>query len=1401
MKNTLLFASMMLFGTLQFSHAQVSITNAAPTAVVNFSNSMQTSVGTTPSTRYEGDGFQPNPTLPGRLNSNAWEVKGWSFGNCLFGGTQTVDDFGRGTVAGGVITPGMYAYTDLPATVANPAMLIQPGASGDFDPGSIALRIRNDGTSNLTQIAVNYNLFVRNDQNSSSNFNFSHSADNVVYVDEPLLDYTSPDVADAFQWVNIAIAPSRTCIINGLNIPPGGYYYIRWTTALVSGTGESDEFGLDDISIAGTYGAPAPEINVTSYGNTLLSGDVTPSVTEGTDFAPSYAPMSTLITTLQISYTIQNLGGLPLNVSNVTITGAHASDFILTGFTPGAIPAASATISTLTFTVIFDPSAAGLRQARVNIFSNDSNENPYFFDIQGYGVVPLPDIRVNGATAPNLSIVTDGSLIPNINNCTLFGTLAVGGAGETKAFDIRNDCPYNAPLLLTDPSPYITISGANPSDFTLVSFPTSNSINPGFKRTFSIQFLPTATGIRTAMVTINSNDPDAEGSFTFLIQGTGVAAEMDITGNAQPVISGSTTTSFVNYTFFDYLNINTGTLDRTFNVINSGNVALTIGALSISGAHAGDFSVVTPPPATLAIGASATFTLRFDPSAVGLRTATVSIINSDTNENPYTFAISGYGLDYIPCAFDPIQTLGVQDFETVPATPVWGYTTSGTPTVAAGTAFGATGDGGVSNRFLGGRSLQVANGTGVLTMNNINTTQFSVVELSLRLASLSLNATEGSDISDRVMISVSTDGVTWSNEMDVVGNTNAKWTFLSGTGIATGVYDGNNIVTTFNAGAGGFLTTDGYSTLTLTGLPKSATLGIRISITNNSANEIWAVDNVTLFGRKEVTTVWNGLGWSAGPPSATVKAVIDGDYNTAVNGSLNSCECEIRAGRTVTIGANNYFDIQSDVENSGTLVVENNGSLVQRNDLAANLGIIRVKRHTTNMVAYDYTYWSSPVVGQTLAGLSPNTLADKYFSYDPTIGNWQVIPNGSAIMAPGKGYIIRAPQTFNSTPQPYTAGEFVGMPNNGFIQTPIVVGASNMNLIGNPYASAISANAFLSNPANTGVVEGTIYLWTHNTPVTAYVYNSNDYAVYNFSGSVATRAALTSGVNTNVPTGNIASGQGFFIKGLTNGDAVFNNSMRLTGGNNQFFRMSGGNSIRTQGTANQTPDAIDGIEKNRVWLNLTNSQGAFKQMLVGYIEGATDDIDRGFDGELFNANNFVSFYSIVNNKTMAIQGRALPFHNDDKVILGYHSNLPGVFEIGIDNFDGVLESQDIYLEDKLLNVIHDLKLANYVFETAVGTFNERFELRYTNSLLATDAFNAAGNALIVTAAHNQINLYSQHESMKAVTVYDLLGRNIYENQNINSKKHTIDDVVANQQALIVKIVLENGKIVTRKVIL
>ena len=70
----------------------------------------------------------------------------------------------------------------------------------------------------------------------------------------------------------------------------------------------------------------------------------------------------------------------------------------------------------------------------------------------------------------------------------------------------------------------------------------------------------------------------------------------------------------------------------------------------------------------------------------------------------------------------------------------------------------------------------------------------------------------------------------------------------------------------------------------------------------------------------------------------------------------------------------------------------------------------------------------------------------------------------------------------------------------------------------------------MDDPSNAGVVGGTIYFWTHNTPITNYQYTSNDYAVYNYTGGVGTQSATNSGINNTSPDGTIAAGQGFFMK-------------------------------------------------------------------------------------------------------------------------------------------------------------------------------------------------------------------------------------------------------------------------------
>jgi hypothetical protein len=96
--------------------------------------------------------------------------------------------------------------------------------------------------------------------------------------------------------------------------------------------------------------------------------------------------------------------------------------------------------------------------------------------------------------------------------------------------------------------------------------------------------------------------------------------------------------------------------------------------------------------------------------------------------------------------------------------------------------------------------------------------------------------------------------------------------------------------------------------------------------------------------------------------------------------------------------------------------------------------------------------------------------------------------------------------------------------------------------------------------------------------------------------------------------------------------------------------------------------------------------------LIGYI-GATNEYDNVYDGVSFNGNAFIDFYSISKDKNFVIQGRALPFDDNDKVPLGYKTIIVGEFKIAIDEADGFLVNKKIFLEDKLLGKTQDLSLA------------------------------------------------------------------------------------------------------------
>ena len=121
--------------------------------------------------------------------------------------------------------------------------------------------------------------------------------------------------------------------------------------------------------------------------------------------------------------------------------------------------------------------------------------------------------------------------------------------------------------------------------------------------------------------------------------------EIAVLGNSTEIPDGNTSPSTADHTDFGTADVSSSAITRTFTIRNSGASVLTLGAnaVSVSGANTADFNITAQPAVTVAAsGGTTTFTVSFDPSAGGIRSATLSVNNDDSDENPYDFAIQGH---------------------------------------------------------------------------------------------------------------------------------------------------------------------------------------------------------------------------------------------------------------------------------------------------------------------------------------------------------------------------------------------------------------------------------------------------------------------------------------------------------------------------------------------------------------------------------------------------------------------------------------------------------------------------------------------------------------------------------------------------------------------------------------
>lgn len=312
---------------------------------------------------------------------------------------------------------------------------------------------------------------------------------------------------DRGSRVSLIVEAGQTIYIgvNGYSVNADAYDVI---------SGEGAAVGVTGAYVLRLEPAAGPEVDVAgSTGVSIASGDMAPVLADGTRFGAVSIDGGGAGGVIVRQFTIFNTGNRRLNLTGaarIAISGANAGDFAVVAQPAGFVAANRS----LTFSVRFNPSDVGVRRAVVTIASNDLDEGSYSFAVDGTGL-ERPEIDVRSSGGGSLVSIASGDTTPRVRDGTSFGVRTVGQQ-VSRTFRIFNT---GRKLLNLNGTPRIQISGDAAADFVVIANAPA-SVRRGASAAFTLRFAASAAGLRSATVTILSNDPD-ERTYTFLVSGVG----------------------------------------------------------------------------------------------------------------------------------------------------------------------------------------------------------------------------------------------------------------------------------------------------------------------------------------------------------------------------------------------------------------------------------------------------------------------------------------------------------------------------------------------------------------------------------------------------------------------------------------------------------------------------------------------------------------------------------------------------------------------------------------------------------------------------------------------------------------------------------------------------------------
>lgn len=1308
------------------------------------------------------------------------------------------------------------------------------GSSGGNDAISDLWPIARPGNNNQT---VDWEF----DSGHDSNGNNRHFVHVLVNTGLNVTRFQDNDNSSGETTINIAsagLSDINQALIVGTSISSGNgtaygrgwrNYYLKSTTQAAhwthrSGNSLSHEIQIIDLSGLQTL-ITGPEINVQGNGVDIPNGNTTINVSDDTDFGGVLTSSGSVSHT----FTIQSLGSASINLTDpspyITITGDTA-DFTLTANPSATIASGGST----TFTITYDPTTVGIHTATVSIANNDTDENPYTFNIQGVGDycasagnttwnTSVTYVSFNTISNADNEIPKDNayedftSLSTNIYKSSTHDlTVRVNTDGNYTIYtvvwiDWNRDGDFNDPGEEYDMGwAYYVADGLTSNSPMAITPPASAVIGPTRMRV--------ATRWDQYPLSCDSGYDGEVEDYTinlidYLIDFNGTDNYVDFEDH-HDLTSSFSLESWV----FQESTVATGTILSKGNIDvsektgyhlslknnfpnliwydNSNNEVVNMTSPYPIPNNEWHYVSVTYDGTTVKMYIDGIEVASATPSSPPLNTSNDFLIGADTQN----FSTTPSQMNYFDGAIQEVRIWDVALSETQIREMMNQHIQRNSSNVQGSeTKLNISGGLSWSNLIgyypLDSNTAFDSSGSGVDGIpQNITGSQVVTAPLPYE--------TDGDSAWDTASTWLYNTDIYIPNTIGIDGITTIDWNIVH---LANNVTSGDRDIT-----LSGLISETG--TLTMDGTIDMVTgTGTGHSLTISNYLELDGV--IDLEGESQLLQ----------PEGSIVDADSGGYIERDQQGTANSFNYNYWSS-SVNLAS-------GDASTRGTGMPSTN----------TNFTLSGVLNDGTVSSAYQpLTFTSSPYAADAAIPTSPKTISTYwlYKFYGPTddYNAWTKL-NQLSSLQPGEGFTMKG-VSGSALIDDYQNYVFKGLPNNGDITLPLDNSSGEVDrLIGNPYPSAIDANEFIldnlsiadgGNNTNGTVINGALYFWDHfgeanSHYLSAYV---GGYATYNLIGGVLAisndiRINANLLLGTKLPGRYIPVNQGFFvstkIEGYVNnntvplpilnvdgGNIIFKNSQRV------FVTEDGSTSLFLKPSKSKKEVSLNKntIRKNPIIRLMFDSPlGYHRQIIVGANEKASNNFDVGYDALMLDVNEEDMYWKINENKFI-IQG-INAFDSSQELPIGLKVKKAGVARIKVDAFENVGSKLDLYVKDELTQETFRINDEPFEIYLEAGNYSNRFKLVFQSSQLANKSLD-----IDEVGINDSLSVYYNYRSselkilnkyninISEVQLYNVLGQNV-QTIELNTSQDVSVPITSDLGIHVVKLSTDNG-VLTKKII-